>query len=42
MTRFPDAGHETLVHLLGRAKFEDGREPPDPSLYSRLVQGGAS
>jgi len=32
MTRFPDAGHETLVHLLGNAKLEDFREPPYPSL----------
>lgn len=32
MTRFPDAGHETLVHLMGHADLEDFREPPYPSL----------
>lgn len=32
MTRFPDAGHETLVHLLGKARLEDFQEPPFPSL----------
>ena len=32
MTRFPDAGHETLVHLLGTHKLEEWQEPPYPSL----------
>jgi hypothetical protein len=32
MTRFPDAGHETLVHLIGTARIEDFAEPPYPSL----------
>jgi hypothetical protein len=32
MTRFPDAGHETLVHLMGKSNLEEFREPPYPSL----------
>ncbi len=32
MTRFPDAGHETLVHLMGTAKLEEFEEPPFPNL----------
>ncbi|MDJ0521912.1 MAG: hypothetical protein QNJ90_07530 [Planctomycetota bacterium] len=32
MTRFPDAGHETLVHLIGTAKIEEFAEPPFPNL----------
>ncbi len=32
MTRFPDAGHETLVHLMGTAKLEEFQEPPFPDL----------
>ncbi len=32
MTRFPEAGHETLVHLMGKAKLEEFQEPPFPDL----------
>ena len=32
MTRYPEAGHETLVHLLGNASLEDWAEPPFPNL----------
>jgi len=32
MTRYPEAGHETLVHLLGTATMEDWAEPPFPNL----------
>lgn len=32
MTRYPEAGHETLLHLLGNATLEDWAEPPFPSL----------
>ena len=32
MTRFPDAGHETLVHLMGTSRLEEFKEPPYPSL----------
>jgi len=32
MTRFPDAGHETLVHLMGKATIEEFKEPPFPDL----------
>ncbi len=32
MTRYPEAGHETLLHLMGKAKLEDFNEPPFPNL----------
>lgn len=47
MTRFPDAGHETLVHLIGTAKMEEFEEPPFPNLaglctalYKALLAAG--
>jgi hypothetical protein len=47
MTRFPDAGHETLVHLMGTATVEDFKDPPYPSLeglatalYKALLAAG--
>ena len=47
MTRFPDAGHETLVHLIGTAKMEEFAEPPFPNLaglctafYKALLAAG--
>jgi hypothetical protein len=49
MTRFPDAGHETLVHLIGSARVEDFSEPPFPdlgglctALYKALLAAGFS
>ncbi len=47
MTRFPDAGHETLVHLIGSARLEDFQAPPFPdlrglptALYKALLAAG--
>ena len=47
MTRFPEAGHETLVHLMGKATLEDFAEPPYPNLqglstalYKALLAAG--
>ena len=37
MTRYPEAGHETLVHLLGRHKLEDWAEPPFPNLQGLVT-----
>lgn len=47
MTRYPEAGHETLVHLLGTARLDDWAEPPFPRLnglatvlYKSLLAAG--
>lgn len=47
MTRFPEAGHETLLHLLGNVRIEDFAEPPYPdmggvvtALYKALLGAG--
>ncbi len=37
MTRYPEAGHETLVHILGNHKLEDWAEPPFPNLQGLLT-----
>ena len=37
MTRYPEAGHETLVHLLGNATLEDWKEPPFPKLHGLVT-----
>jgi hypothetical protein len=37
MTRFPENGHETLVHLIGNTDVEEFAEPPYPDLHGLVT-----